>query len=95
MTEILRNILLYWRASLADGALGEGKFQRKELKRFLVVPKETLKTGILPLEVLDRLFKGQESARSVSVRFWPLVRRANPLTERLRLAGCRKLWRRS
>jgi hypothetical protein len=73
MTENSRNILLYWRTSLADGALGEGKFQRKELKRFLVVPKETLKTGILPLEVLDRLFKGQESARSVSVRFWPLV----------------------
>ncbi len=37
------------------------------------VPVEALKTGVLPVEVLDRVFRGQTSAKTVAVRLWPLV----------------------
>jgi len=50
----LENTLRYWRTSLADGALGEGKFTQADRKRFVDVPGEALKTGILPGEVVER-----------------------------------------
>lgn len=73
MTEGMQNILSYWRTSLADSALGEGKFAQTDRKRFVEIPAATLKTGILPIEVIDRIFADQPSAKSVAIRFWPLV----------------------
>lgn len=73
MTASIRDILHYWRTSLADGALGEGKFTQSDRKRFVEIPAGALKTGILPEEVLDQVFRGQTSAKTVGVRFWPLV----------------------
>ncbi len=69
----MRDTLHYWRASLADGALGEGKFTQSDRKRFVEIPASALKSGLLPGEVLDRVFRDQASAKTVAVRFWPLV----------------------
>jgi hypothetical protein len=69
----LENVLRYWRTSLADGALGEGKFTQADRKRFVDVPGEALKTGVLPSEVVERVFRGQASAKAMGIRFWPLV----------------------
>ena len=44
MEDALTKTLRYWRTSLADGALGEGKFTQADRKRFVDVPGETLKT---------------------------------------------------
>lgn len=73
MAATLPNILRYWRTSLADGALGEGTFRAADRKRFLVLPKEALKTGCLPKPLVQALFRGKDGAGTVSVRFWPLV----------------------
>lgn len=73
MTANIRDILGYWRASLADGALGEGKFTQADRKRFLEIPAAALKTGILPKQLLDQVFRDQASVRTVAIRFWPLV----------------------
>ncbi|CDZ68323.1 Superfamily I DNA helicase [Neorhizobium galegae bv. orientalis] len=73
MTPSIRDNLRYWRTSLADGALGEGKFTQSERKRFVDIPVDALKSGVLPAEILDQVFGGQTSAKTVAVRFWPLV----------------------
>ena len=68
-----QQILRYWRTSLADGVLGEGKFRQRDRKRFVSVSSEALRTGKLQDKDLSRVFKGQPSAKSVAIRFWPLV----------------------
>jgi len=73
MTSNANSVLQYWRTSLADGVLGEGKFTQADRKRFIEVPGEAMKTGILPPEALERVFLAQSTARTVAVRFWPLV----------------------
>jgi hypothetical protein len=73
MTASISDHLRYWRTSLADGALGEGKFTQSDRKRFVDIPAGALKTGVLPKEVVDQVFRGQTSGRTVAVRFWPLV----------------------
>ncbi|MBY3544789.1 hypothetical protein HFN69_21970 [Rhizobium laguerreae] len=73
MIATIQGVLSYWRASLADGALGEGKFTQSDRKRFVEVPTSALKTGLLPAEVLDQLFRDQAAAKTVAIRFWPLV----------------------
>lgn len=67
------NILRYWRASLADSVLGEGTFRNADRRRFLVLPKSTLKSGILSETMVDEIFREKDSLATVSVRFWPLV----------------------
>jgi len=71
MSGYLSNVLRYWRASLADGALGEGTFQAAACKRFMVLPNEALKTGCLPRQLVQTLFHDMDDATTVSVRFWP------------------------
>ena len=66
-------MLRYWRTSLADGALGEGKFTQSDRKRFVEVPGDAVKTGVLPREAIEPVFRGQTSARTIGIRFWPLV----------------------
>ena len=66
-------MLRYWRTSLADGALGEGKFTQSDRKRFVEVPGDAVKSGILPAEAIERVFRGQASAKTMGIRFWPLV----------------------
>lgn len=66
-------VLRYWRTSLADGALGEGKFSQRDRQRFIELSSETLRNGLLPKESVNRLFKDQPKAKIVGVRFWPLV----------------------
>jgi hypothetical protein len=73
MTASVCDILSYWRASLADGALGEGKFTQSDRKRFVEIPAGALKTGLLPADVLEQLFRGQTAVTTVAIRFWPLV----------------------
>ncbi|MEO1680577.1 MAG: AAA domain-containing protein [Pseudomonadota bacterium] len=73
MDKNVEKILEYWRVSLADSALGDGKFTQKDRKRFIEVSRETVRSGKLPDAMLDRVFSGQKSAKSVAVRFWPLV----------------------
>lgn len=73
MAASLSNVLRYWRASLADGALGEGTFRNAERKRFIELPSEALKTGCLPKSSVQALFRQRDGAGTVSVRFWPLV----------------------
>lgn len=67
------NVIRYWRTSLADGALGEGKFKQSDRKRFVDLPSEVLKTGVLPREVVERVFRGQAAVKTMAIRFWPLV----------------------
>ena len=66
-------VLRYWRTSLADGALGEGKFNQRDRQRFIELSSETLRNGLLPKDSVSRLFKDQPKAKTVGVRFWPLV----------------------
>lgn len=73
MKKDLEKVLQYWRASLADSALGDGKFTQRDRKRFIEVSGETVRSGIFPEVVVGKLFTGQKSAKSVAVRFWPLV----------------------
>nr|WP_321483689.1 AAA domain-containing protein [uncultured Cohaesibacter sp.] len=73
MSTSLSNILRYWRASLADGALGEGTFRTGDRKRFFELPNDALKTGCLKKHLVQTLFRGKDEAGTVSVRFWPLV----------------------
>jgi hypothetical protein len=67
------DLLRYWRTSLADGALGEGKFTQGDRKRFVDLPGAAVKTGVLPAEVVNRVFHGRASAKTMGIRFWPLV----------------------
>lgn len=73
MTTSIQDILRYWRTSLADGALGEGKFTQSDRKRLVEIPAIALKTGVLPKEILVNVFKDQTSAKKAAIRFWPLV----------------------
>ncbi len=73
MDKEAEKILKYWRVSLADSALGDGKFTQRDRKRFIEVSRETVRSGTLPDAILDRVFGGQKSAKNVAVRFWPLV----------------------
>ncbi|WP_319773961.1 AAA domain-containing protein [Breoghania sp.] len=84
MSTSLSNVLRYWRTSLADGALGEGAFRAADRKRFIELPNDALKTGLLPKPLVQRLFRGKDGAGTVSVRFWPLVaaRRASHAASR-------------
>lgn len=66
-------VLRYWRTSLADGALGEGKFSERDRQRFQELSSETLKTGLLSQGAVTKLFKDMPKAKFVAVRFWPLV----------------------
>lgn len=72
MTPEITDVLRYWRASLADGALGEGTFRNSDRKRFVELPGSALKSGTLPKSIVRRLFSGKEGG-SVAVRFWPMV----------------------
>lgn len=72
-TELLK-ILRYWRTSLADGSLGEGKFKQTDRSRFVELSVGALRGGILLAEETRRVFAGQaQSIETVSVRIWPLV----------------------
>ena len=74
MTLKKENILRYWRASLADGALGEGKFRHEDRSKFVSLSPETLKSGELPPHQVEEIFDGKDKdVDTVSVRFWPLV----------------------
>jgi hypothetical protein len=73
MTASIQDTLRYWRTSLADGALGEGKFKQSDRKRFIEVPAGALKTGQLTEEILGQIFRDQTSAKAVAIRLWPLV----------------------
>jgi hypothetical protein len=73
MTVDSNNFLRYWRTSLADGALGEGKFTHADRKRFVDVSGDALKTGVVPRDAVERIFRGQASAKTMGIRFWPLV----------------------
>jgi len=66
-------ILKYWRTSLADGALGQGKFGQQDRKRFIELSNDTLRKGQLPESTVKQLFKELPKAKVVSIRFWPLV----------------------
>jgi hypothetical protein len=66
-------VLRYWRTSLADGVLGEGKFSQRDRKRFVELSSETLRNGLLPEHSVSQLFKDQPKAKALEVRFWPLV----------------------
>ena len=74
MTLSLENILRYWRMSLADGALGRGRFRNAERERFMQLSSDTLHSGKLPPEQAKRIFEGEDdTTQAVSVRLWPLV----------------------
>ncbi|NOD31657.1 AAA domain-containing protein [Ruegeria atlantica] len=73
MDKNVEKILKYWRVSLADSALGDGKFTQRERKRFIELSGDAVRSGKLPDSMLERLFGEQKSAKSIAVRFWPLV----------------------
>ena len=64
----------YWRASLADGALGRGRFRQRDRKEFIELSKDTLRNGVLPKNQIRRAFEGQKpDTKMVAVQIWPMV----------------------
>ncbi|MBL4928120.1 AAA domain-containing protein [Fuscibacter oryzae] len=66
-------VLRYWRTSLADGALGKGKFSHRDRSRFIELSPEVLQSGEVPLGAVNLLFHDQPNAKTIGVRLWPLV----------------------
>ncbi|WP_243613082.1 AAA domain-containing protein [Shimia aestuarii] len=68
------SILKYWRSSLADGALGKGRFSERDRKKLMELPKASLRDGTLPKNQLRKVFEGQKpDTEFVAVRIWPMV----------------------
>jgi hypothetical protein len=59
MTQEFHKKLGYWRASLADGALGRGRFKHRDRKDFIELSSETLRDGKLPKNQIRKAFDGQ------------------------------------
>jgi len=74
MQQELQKTLKYWRASLADGALGQGRFKQRDRKNFIELSKDTLGNGVLPKNQVEKVFEGEKpDAKLISVRLWPMV----------------------
>jgi len=74
MKQELQKTLNYWRASLADGALGRGRFRQRDRKDFIELTKETLGDGILPKNQVRKVFEGEKpDTKLMSVQIWPMV----------------------
>ncbi|MEP3945174.1 AAA domain-containing protein [Ascidiaceihabitans sp.] len=74
MQQELQKTLKYWRASLADGALGQGRFKQRDRKNFIELSKDTLGTGVLPKNQVEKVFEGEKpDTKLMSVRLWPMV----------------------
>lgn len=74
MKRDLEKSLIYWRASLADGALGRGRFKQRDRKDFIELSKEVLANGILPKNQVARVFEGQKpDIKTMPVQLWPMV----------------------
>lgn len=64
----------YWRASLADGALGRGRLRQRDRKGFIELSKDTLREGLLPKNQVRKVFEGQKpDIKVVAVQIWPMV----------------------
>ena len=64
----------YWRASLADGALGRGRFRQQDRKDFIELSKDTLRDGALTKNQVRKVFEGQKpDTKVVAVQIWPMV----------------------
>lgn len=64
----------YWRASLADSALGRGRFTQGDRKKFIELSKDTLRDGLLPEDQVLKVFEGQKpDAKLVTVQIWPMI----------------------
>ena len=64
----------YWRTSLADSALGQGRFKQHDRKDFIELSKDTLRDGVLPKNQVRKAFEGQKpDAKLVAVQIWPMV----------------------
>ncbi len=69
-----QSILKYWRSSLADGALGKGRFSERDRKKLTELPKDALRDGVLPKNQVRKLFEGQKpDTKFVAARIWPMV----------------------
>lgn len=74
MQQELQKTLKYWRASLADGALGQGRFKQRDRKNFIELSKDTLGSGVLPKNQVEKVFEGEKpDTKLISVRLWPMV----------------------
>ncbi|WP_299970213.1 AAA domain-containing protein [uncultured Roseobacter sp.] len=74
MKRDLEKSLIYWRASLADGALGRGRFKQRDRKDFIELSKEVLANGILPKNQVAKVFEGQKpDIKTMPVQLWPMV----------------------
>ncbi len=74
MNSGMSKALAYWRASLADGALGRGRFKQADLKKFIKLSSETLRDGVLPKSQIHKLFEEQaQDIDHVAVQIWPMV----------------------
>lgn len=69
-----QSILKYWRSSLADGALGKGRFSERDRKKLMELPKGALRDGVLPKNQVRKLFEGKKpDTKTVATRIWPMV----------------------
>lgn len=74
MTANLQNVLRYWRASLADSTLGKGTFNAGDLRRFMTVSGDVIRTGKLPREETGKLFaRCRKTQQHTQIRFRPFV----------------------
>lgn len=66
--------LRYWRSSLADGALGRGRFWQKDRNNFIELSADTLRSGNLSESQIRQVFADQKpDSDFVSVKIWPMV----------------------
>jgi hypothetical protein len=74
MNSRFNKTLEYWRTSLADGALGRGRFQERDRKNFIELPKESWDDGVLPKNQIHKVFREQKTdAKLVTVQIWLMV----------------------
>lgn len=71
---IPQNLLKYWRASLADTALGKGRFSAYEIKNLSKLSGSACRDGVLDADLTAQIFEKQDAKiQELEICIWPLV----------------------
>jgi len=74
MAEDWEPLVRYWRASLADSALGKGRFKKKHLAKLIRLSESERAQGRVANATLARLFDSKPaSMQAITVRLWPML----------------------
>lgn len=74
MAEDWEPLVRYWRASLADSALGKGRFKKEHLAKLMRLSESERAQGRVANGTLARLFDSKlASVQAITVRLWPML----------------------